>query len=315
MYYPFFRGKQFELIAIRETATLIAESNFTPIIEPVRASLKSLERSLESLQTVGARALVIINPRHGDLSQNGQSVCDLLEHFISENIIPAVQLDGNYNPSHEIARLRQLTTRPFGLIHAGASDASSVIDAVVSEDQVTEHVFLDEFTSRLYRRRFSGATTKVLVRDGFQNKRNADYDHEDYFSDLHVTFDEMNVQGYGDFLTVGDMYSEGGGPAYAVAIHLTYIDPSRDDAMFVRHFVSDTNDTPTDPAGKFAQALDKLVTAAQGEQSKIYDTAAVAELFALHEKGHFPGLGYVKKLSIKHHLETMARYRGGASHD
>lgn len=29
--------------------------------------------------------------------------------------------------------------------------------------------------------------------------------------------------------------------------------------MYVYHFVSDTRDTPTDPAGKFAQALAKLI--------------------------------------------------------
>jgi hypothetical protein len=27
--------------------------------------------------------------------------------------------------------------------------------------------------------------------------------------------------------------------------------------MYIYHFVSTTNDTPTDPAGKFAQALEK----------------------------------------------------------
>ena len=36
MYYPYFRGKQFELMTIRETAKLMAERGFCPIIEPVR---------------------------------------------------------------------------------------------------------------------------------------------------------------------------------------------------------------------------------------------------------------------------------------
>src|SRR3546814_6797061 len=75
------------------------------------------------------------------------------------------------------------------------------------------------------------------------------------FSDLHVTYGDHGMAGFGDFLIVGDVYSEGGGPAYAVAIHLTFIDPDKDDVMYIYHFVSDTKDTPTDPAGKFAQAL------------------------------------------------------------
>lgn len=39
MYYPYFRGKQYELIAIRERAGLIAENDFVPIIEPVKDNL------------------------------------------------------------------------------------------------------------------------------------------------------------------------------------------------------------------------------------------------------------------------------------
>ena len=32
MYFPYFRGKQYELIAIRETAALLQELGFVPII-------------------------------------------------------------------------------------------------------------------------------------------------------------------------------------------------------------------------------------------------------------------------------------------
>ena len=67
------------------------------------------------------------------------------------------------------------------------------------------------------------------------------------------------MSGFGDFLIVGDEYSESGGPAYTIAIHLTYIDFDQDEAMHVRHFLSDRQDTPKDPGGKFSEALTKLV--------------------------------------------------------
>jgi len=35
---------------------------------------------------------------------------------------------------------------------------------------------------------------------------------------------------------------------------------------------------------------------------------AVNEFRQLHANGHFPGLGYVKKLSMKHHIETLADF-------
>jgi hypothetical protein len=89
---------------------------------------------------------------------------------------------------------------------------------------------------------------------------------------------------------------------------LTFIDPDKDDAMFIYHFVSKTRDTPTDPAGKFAEALDKLITKLDSGTSMLFETSAISEFRELHARGHFPGLGYVKKLSMKHHIETLANY-------
>ena len=116
------------------------------------------------------------------------------------------------------------------------------------------------------------------------------------------------MDGFGDFLIVGDGYSEAGGPAYAVAIHLTFIDPDDDNSMWIHHFVSDRQDTPTDPAGKFAEALARMMKVLNKPNSKIVETSAVQEFRALHGQGHFPGLGQVKKLSMNHHIETLADY-------
>lgn len=144
----------------------------------------------------------------------------------------------------------------------------------------------------------------------YERRKNADYakNSPEKFSELHVTYGDLGMAGFGDFLIVGDVYSEGGGPAYAVAIHLTYIDPENDDVMYIYHFVSTTNDTPTDPAGKFKQALDKLIEKLDTGESKLLETEAIREFRELHARRHFPGLGYVKKLSMKHHIETLAAY-------
>lgn len=115
------------------------------------------------------------------------------------------------------------------------------------------------------------------------------------------------MDGFGDFLTVGEDFFEGGGPAYAVAIHLTYIDPS-DEAMYIYHFKSDRSDTPTDPAGKFGEALTRMVGVLNSPGSGILESDAVKEFRELHTRKHFPGLGYIKKLSMQHHIETLAAY-------
>jgi hypothetical protein len=78
--------------------------------------------------------------------------------------------------------------------------------------------------------------------------------------------------------------------------------------MQIYHFISDSQDTPTDPAGKFAEALAKMIQTLNMPGSKVLETAAVSEFRALHKQGHFPGLGYVKKLSMNHHIQMLAGY-------
>ncbi|MBD8061019.1 sce7725 family protein [Oceanitalea stevensii] len=316
MYHPYFRGKQFELIAIRESAPLLATSGFVPIIEPVRESLSGLERTLSALEMAGGECILVVNPHHGDHRKDSQYIAALVaerRNQGSSSILPGLLLRSNTPPQDALALVSAHTEERAAIIHAGFTDARLIARALTGEMPVAKNIFVAEHTNMLYRRHFMDSP-RILVRDGFERKRNADYDEVDNFSDLHITHNDLGMNGYGDFLTVGDHYSEGGGPAYAVAIHLSYIDSDHDDAMFVYHFVSDTNDTPTDPAGKFGQALAKLITRLDSGNSMLLESTAIAEFRDLHSKGHFPGLGYVKKLSIKHHLETLAHFHSTEAH-
>lgn len=308
MYYPYFRGKQFELMALRESASVLADSSFVPIIEPVRESLSGLERALDAIGAAGGRSIVIVNPRHGDHKTNGNSIRDFLEGYRDNDAVAVgILLLSSTSADDAVARVNAHADRQQAIIHAGYTDARPLVNALQDRMADVTNVFLEDQANMLYRRHFM-ESTRVLVRDGFEQKKNAAYDPVDPYSDLHATYSDMGMQGYGDFLTVGDKFSEGGGPAYAVAIHLTFIDDEKDNAMFVYHFVSDSNDTPTDPAGKFEQALTKLIARLDSGDSKLLETSAIEEFRRLHAAGHFPGLGYVKKLSIRHHIETLAAY-------
>ena len=194
-------------------------------------------------------------------------------------------------------------------VHVGFTAQKGLADYLGAGLPTSHHVFIEEYANTLYRKHYDDST-RILVRDGFKRRKNSEYAKipVEEFSELHLTYRDMNMDGFGDFLIVGDSYSESGGPAYAVAIHLTFIDPEKDDVMFIYHFVSTTNDTPTDPAGKFAQALKKLIDTLDSGTSKLLESSAIKEFRDLHAKGHFPGLGYVKKLSMKHHIETLADF-------
>ncbi len=311
MYYPYFRGKQFELITIRESASLLAEKGFIPIIEPVRESLGGLEKTLKALCDAGSKAIVIINPRHGDLQYDGKNITSLLQNgYIGNDAISAgVLLRSDTTLDQAIDLYNVHADHHPVFIHAGFTEPKALAAELASDMPKLHNIFIDEHAKLLYRKHFD-QSTRVLVRDGFKRQRNADYPNIEEFSDLHVTYNDLGMAGFGDFLMVGDVYSEGGGPAYAVAIHLTFIDADKDDVMYIYHFVSDTKDTPTDPAGKFSQALSKLIKILDSGTSQLYETDAIKEFRELHAKGHFPGLGYIKKLSMKHHLQTLATYLG-----
>lgn len=312
MYYPYFRGKQFELLTVREMSQAMSSSGFVPIIEPVQESLNGLSRALDAVAAAKGLAIVIINPQHGSHVGNGSALSALFHEgkYLGQTVSPGMHLRPDTAKDEVKSFLEKYKKVPLSLIHFGFNDAAFLSQQIIANDVSVTNVFIDDYAGFLYRKHFP-TDTRVLIKDGFSlQKRNADYPDVELFSDLHLTFQEYNAKAFGDFLMVGDNFSEGGGPAYAVAIHLTFIDSNKDNAMFVRHFVSDTRDSPTDTAGKFAEALEMLVAAVTDDDSQIERTGAVEEFLDLHKREHFPGLGYVKKLSMNHHIETLAQHLG-----
>lgn len=307
MYHPYLRGKQNELILLRENAKLLSDAGMIPIIEPVKKNLAPLEKAIESLAKENVPFILIVNPRNGDFKNDSLPLfSDLIDTTLKdyEQFCLGYIVDAQSSLIDVKSFLDDNTNRSIAFIHNGYPKAKELGLLVNQFDNVKKHIFLDD--QILYRRQFSkDGVKKVLVKDGFQKNRNKDYSEVEIFSELHLTYSELGMDGFGDFLIVGDEYSESGGPAYAVAIHLTYL--NEDEVMYIRHFVSDRNDTPTDPAGKFAEALSKLVVRVE-EDELIYKSEAYKQYKDFHDRGHFPGLGYVKKLSMQHHIETLAKF-------
>jgi len=309
MYHPYLRGKQYELITIREMAPLLTQAGFRPIIEPVREALSGLHKALDVVVQADGRAIVVVNPSHGDLSGAGKPLTDLLKNqFLgSASITAGILLKQETAVIEAFTCYQEHTSHKPVFIHAGFTDPKALAEKLGTPNHAQCHVFFERFCGKLYQKHFKG-THRVLIRDGFVKQRNRDYEVQESFSDLHATFGEEGMDGFGDFLTVADEYTESGGPAYAIAIHLTFIDADQDNAMQIYHFVSERKDTPKDPAGKFAEALAEMMKTLNSPNSKILETESVKEFRLLHEQGHFPGLGYVKKLSMNHHIETLADY-------
>jgi len=310
MYHPYVRGKQYELILIRENAQLIADSNFIPIIEPVKKSPSSLNKAIESLKSKNAGFVLVVNPKYGDYKNDPlpifeQTITPLLKNY--EHCYLGYIIDSESNLLDVKDFLDEHQDKRIAFIHHGFPKAKELAELLDEFTNIAKHIFIDNLSGKLYQRQFKkDGIDRVLIRDGFKKNRNRDYPEQEHFSDLHITFADEGMDGFGDYLMVGDDYSESGGPAYAIAIHLTYI--AEDDDMYIFHFISDRVNTPADPAGKFLEALEKLVITVE-EGSSVFKSSAYREFKQLYEDAHFPGLGYVKKLSMQHHIELIADFQ------
>lgn len=94
----------------------------------------------------------------------------------------------------------------------------------------------------------------------------------------------------------------GGSLPYAIAIHLT--NRGDNNIIYIHHFVSDTNFDQTNIQGKFAEASRKAIDFFDNHPLG-FRSSALEELKRDVADAKYPGLGIVKKISIKHHLELM----------
>lgn len=311
MYYPYFRGKQFELILLRDNAEFLAQNNIHPIIEPVKKDFTALTRSMKAMNENSVDCTLIVNPKAGQAPVSSSTILtELIEGKFKKfkNISVGYMLHAGSNINDLVALLEKHRNSNFSILHYGYANGKKLAGAINGYENIKMHIFIDGFAGKLYQRHLKkDGIKRVLIRDGFKpQKKNANYTPSEHFSDLHITYRDEGMDGFGDYLIVGDDYTETGGPAYAVAIHLTYLD--NDDDMFIYHFISDQTDSPTDPGGKFLEALAKLEKKVNKPKSLIFKSRACAEYLTLYKKQHYPGLGYVKKLSMQHHIELMADF-------
>ena len=81
MYFPYFRGRQYELLALKELASQkLISSSVIPVIEPVK-NIPALNNSLSAFCLASLPIGLIINPSVGDLTNDSQTIYKLLEKY------------------------------------------------------------------------------------------------------------------------------------------------------------------------------------------------------------------------------------------
>lgn len=308
MYFPYLRGRQFELIAIRELLEegLIGE-NIIPIIEPIKPT-STLIKTLDIFAQHERTLAFIHNPQVGNYKnelgniKEGKVKKKLNEIVYENNILPMHIM--NSNSQAEIGQLVDNGLRKEDLmIFIDNSDDIKTFQDIWIE---TNPKFILVPDSSEYRRTFD--KNKVLCIDRFPvENRNVDYlkQVDRHFSSDHLFYKGENYEGFSDYTIVGNKFLEGGFAPYAVVIHIVYF--SDDLKLRIKHFGSDSNEDYYDQAGKFYEALTKLIEWKSEADTEI-DTFALREFEKHFDNGTYPGLGTIKKLCIMHHLELMSNF-------
>ena len=304
MYYPYLRGKQFELLALREFADIVSDNcKVFPIIEPVKDSFNSMKIALKKLQSKVIPFAIILNPQCGDIIDNTDLILSELEKELSETDywMPAYIISNN---SKKIRK--QIEKSDFANVMLICSESVDANDSdfieLISLPSVA--TILISGDNRSLKRKLDRLEKEVIrLDDQFKpQKKNVDYVgiSEEKFTEEHKFYEEDGYAGFSDYTVLPKDFSEGGRLPYAVAIHLTY--EKNEEEIWVRHFVSDTNDDNTNIQGKFGEAAEKAVAFFR----KIgYSNSAIVELSRYHNDEQYPGLGVLKKLSVKNHLELI----------
>lgn len=306
MYFPYLRGKQFELIALRELVALpLNPKKIVPIVEPVKHGLKTVTTALRTLKPIGVPIQLIVNPQVGELVGKTAEILAFIDEQIAnrvDNIIPTfiIQSDNDVTLVENTIATKGYDASGYALVHLAPvrrldnlSNLTKTSNCLYNTIHIN-HVFA-------LRRKFDH---KSILGDYFRKQRvNADYanDIDETFSSDCFFYQSEGFEAFSDFQGIGSDWIEGGMLPKAVVIHLTYRDPGQDEIR-IHHFVSDTNDDTLDIAGKFYEAVTKLVDFCDVLG---IDSIAVRAFRDLHNRQAFPGLGSVKKLSIMHHIELI----------
>lgn len=315
MYFPYVRGRQYELLALRELAEHnLLGSHVVPIVEPVKLS-PTLIKTMDVYAKGKHPIAVIRNPAVGSFMTD---ISDAKPNTKEGSYKDAFHVQCNDKSIIKAIIMQENAQALLTDWNNSGVDKTELL--IINNDREYLDLYEHEFTGTSPRYvlvpdesafRRKARHNRVLLDDKFEKqKRNADYgkEEDEFFSDDHLYFRDDEFKGFSDYSVVGNEFLEAGFAPYAVAIHIVYF--ASGDNLRVRHFVSDSNEDIADPAKKFYEAVSKLAAWYQADSPPVKITQGLQTLLEHHANKTYPGLGSVKKLSLMHHLELMGKYLG-----
>jgi len=308
MYYPFLRARQFELISIRELAAERSiQGHVVPVLEPVKESISNLNLANKTLIAYQQSAYLILNPLVGELSGDNETLSTYLHSLGNSGFLPAFNYTNNGAFIHSTIAKYNFDGCML-VCYSNFTDDTEFRNLCASAS--VSHIMILEPQKNRSLDRFLKGLNKIYIRldDVFEKQeKNADFlsINAHKLSEEHLYYKEDGYQGFSDFTVLSSEYTEGGSTPRAVVIHLTYINADEENQIWIRHFTSETNDSISNVQGKFAEAAEKAIHFCN---SYPLNNTAIQELREYYDDRRYPGLGIVKKISIKNHLLVISDF-------
>ena len=214
MYFPLIRGKQFELIALRDVSSQMADSKkVSPIIEPIKEAISVLEKTLNVFIHYNINFTIILNPIEGELKGNKQQI---IADFIKKNLLEYdnfqigiyVKGEQDFKNQYQFAIDNNFHKSNFTLIHNEQLDNLEDINDFITNYNVNYNVINFDKVSKRYYRNFLKETI-ITLSDAFkQQNKNSDYSNniDEFFSEEYIYFGEEGYVGFSDYLTIGEPF-------------------------------------------------------------------------------------------------------------
>lgn len=313
MYYPYLRAKQYELKALRELADEGGfEGKITPILQPVKEDVRLLKNAIEEMKAKGMKFALILNPTEGDFKRPGHDFHPFEELDILNNDrhawIPAFLFNGENDIRNIKETIERNMLKDVMLVFKDGMDVENEdIWALINQPEIGTIVYnLRRNGGRILKHRIKESAKKLItLLDAFNHQPlslNYSDKVDELFTEEPFFYEEEDFDGFGDYATLSANYSEGGGMPRALVIHLTYL--KNKNQIFVHHFLSDSILQQEDIRMKFREAALKVEKFYH--QNNIRKTRAVSEIInKAHSGNGYPGLGGLKKLSLKNHFQLI----------
>ncbi len=318
MYFPYLRGRQNELLSLRELLEVgRLYGAIIPIIEPVRCN-STFFTTIKKFVEADRKIIIIMNPKVGKFSSDYKEMKKKAEEETDETKKAKLQSTlENYKELLKDLHVIKGYLCDGSIISRCLGGEINVKDIAMINSSIGNFNYYEENGPELealytlipkdedFKDEVVGNT--VILEDGYvKAKRNVDYidSPDEPFSRNHLIYKKRGYVGFSDYSIVGDAYEESGFAPLAVAIHIIYFGKKTE--LRVHHFVSESNENVSDTAGKFSEAMQSLLN--WEDFDIIPKTNGLQKLLDYYSSGKFPGLGVIKKCSIMHHLELMGKY-------